>query len=151
VSAPFTRSFTVRWGDVDGNAHLRNTAFSEYANDTRIALLASLGYTWDRFRSLHLGPVLFREEIEYRREAAMGEGVVVDALLAGAAPDASRWSIRHRMWKADGTEMAQVTVVGAWMDLELRKLTPPPRDLAEGFLSMTRCEPFSELPPIRRR
>ena len=96
----------VRWSDADANGHLRNTAYPEFANDTRVALLASFGYPWTRFQSLHLGPVLFREEIEYRREAAIGEEVLVDALCAGIAPDASRWSIRHRLWKADGTEMA---------------------------------------------
>jgi acyl-CoA thioester hydrolase len=151
MSTAFTRSLVVRWSDVDGNGHLRNTAFSEYANDTRIGLLASFGWTWARFQASQLGPVLFREEIEYRREAALGEEVLVDALLAGCAPDASRWSIRHRLWKRDGTEVAQVTVVGSWIDLELRKLTPPPRDLADSFQGMPRCAPFEELPAIRRR
>lgn len=151
MTGPFTRRFVVRWSDVDGNGHLRNTAFSEYSNDTRIGLLASFGYGWSKFQSLHLGPVLFREEVEYRREAAMGDEVLVDATLAGCAPDASRWSIRHRLWKADGTEMAVVTVVGAWIDLEQRRITAPPRDLAESFLAMARSEPFAELPAIRRR
>jgi acyl-CoA thioester hydrolase len=151
MTGPFTRRFVVRWSDVDGNGHLRNTAFSEYANDTRIGLLASFGYTWSKFQSLHLGPVLFREEVEYRREAAMGDEVLVDATLAGCAPDASRWSIRHRLWKTDGTEMAAVTVTGAWIDLEQRRIVPPPRDLAEAFQAMTHSDPFAELPAIRRR
>jgi acyl-CoA thioester hydrolase len=95
--------------------------------------------------------VLFREEIEYRREAAIGDEVLVDALSAGCAPDASRWSIRHRLWKVDGTEMAQVTVTGAWLDLEARRIVPPPGDLAEAFRTMARSEPFAELPAIRRK
>jgi len=151
LTSPFTRRFAVRWSDLDGNGHMRNTAYAEYANDTRVALLASIGYPWSRFQSLRLGPVLFREEIEYRREAAIGDEVLVDALSAGCAPDASRWSIRHRLWKGDGTEMAQVTVLGAWIDLELRKLTPPPRELADAFLAMGRAEPYADLPAIRRK
>jgi acyl-CoA thioester hydrolase len=151
MSAPYTRRFVVRWSDVDPNGHLRNTAYSEYANDTRVGLLASLGYDWPRFQFLHLGPVLFREEIEYRREAAMGEEVLVDAHVAGLAPDVSRWSIRHRLWRADGTEMAQVTVVASWIDLETRRVTAPPQDLAEAFRRLPRGEPFAELPAIRRR
>jgi acyl-CoA thioester hydrolase len=151
MTAPFNRRFVVRWSDVDGNAHLRNTAYSEYATDTRVSLLASFGFTWARFQSLHLGPVLFREEIEYRREAALGDEVLVDALSAGVAPDTSRWSIRHRLWKSDGTEMAQVTVVGAWMDLELRKLVAPPHDLAKALQSMARSDPFADLAALRRR
>jgi len=151
MTSPFHRRFVVRWADADANGHLRNTAYAEYANDTRVALLASLGYAWTRFQALRLGPVLFREEIEYRREAAIGEEVLVDALAAGMAPDASRWSIRHRLWKPDGTEMAQVTVLGSWLDLEARRAVAPPADLAEAFLSMPRSEPFVELPAIRKR
>ena len=151
MTSPFHRRFVVRWADADANGHLRNTAYAEYANDTRVALLASLGYAWTRFQALRLGPVLFREEIEYRREAAIGEEVLVDALAAGIAPDVSRWSIRHRLWKPDGTEMAQVTVVGSWLDLEARRAVAPPADLAEAFLSMARSEPFAELHAIRKR
>jgi acyl-CoA thioester hydrolase len=151
MTGPFSRSFVVRWSDVDGNGHLRNTAFSEYANDTRIGLLGSFGFTWDRFRALGFGPVLFREEVEYRREAALGDAVTVDALSAGCAPDASRWSIRHRLWKGDGTEMAVVTVVGSWLDLEARRAVAPPQDLADAFRSMPRSEPFVEMPALRRR
>jgi acyl-CoA thioester hydrolase len=151
MTTPFARRFVVRWGDADANGHLRNTAFAEYANDTRVALFASLGYPWTRFQSLRLGPVLFREEIDYRREAAIGEEVHVDALVAGLAPDSSRWSVRHRLWKGDGTEMAQVTVMGAWLDLESRKIAAPPHDLAQALQSVTRGDPFAELPAIRRR
>ncbi len=151
MTSPFHRRFVVRWADADANGHLRNTAYAEYANDTRVALLASLGYAWTRFQALRLGPVLFREEIEYRREAAIGEEVLVDALAAGMAPDVSRWSIRHRLWKPDGTEMAQITVVGSWLDLEARRAVAPPADLAGAFLSMARSEPFAELHAIRKR
>jgi acyl-CoA thioester hydrolase len=151
MTAPFTRRFVVRWSDADANGHLRNTAYAEYANDTRVGLLASMGYDWPRFQSIRLGPVLFREEIEYRREAGIGEEVLVDALCAGLAPDASRWSIRHRLWRVDGTEMAQVTVVGSWLDLEARRAVAPPHDLAEAFRALPRSEPFAELPAIRRR
>jgi acyl-CoA thioester hydrolase len=144
------RRYVVRWSDVDGNGHLRNTAFSEYATDARVALFAAIGFPWDRFQALQLGPVLFREEIEYRREASLGEEVLVDARCAGLAPDASRWSMRSRLWKVDGTEMAGVTVVGSWIDLATRKLVAPPREMQEALLSLPRSEPFGALPAIRR-
>ena len=151
MTSPFHRRFVVRWSDADANGHLRNTAFAEYANDTRVALFAALGYGWARFQSLHLGPVLFREELEYRREAAIGDEVLVDALCAGLAPDASRWTIRHRLWKGDGTEMAVVTVVGSWIDLEARRAVAPPHDLADALRSLPRSEPFVEMPSLRRK
>ncbi len=151
MTTPFVRRFRVRWADADANGHLRNTAFSEYANDTRVAVFAAAGYPWTRFQSLHLGPVLFREEIEYRREAAIGEEVLVDAIADGLAPDASRWRVLHRLWKPDGTEMARITVTGSFIDLEARRATAPPQDLADALRSMPRSETFEELPAIRRR
>ena len=90
--------------------------------------------------------MLFREEIEYRREAAMGEEVLVDALAAGLAPDASRWSIQHRLWRSDGTEMAQVTVMGSWIDLETRKLATLPHDLSLALREMQRTESLRGAP-----
>jgi hypothetical protein len=41
MTAPFSRRLVVRWCDVDGNAHLRITANSEEATDSRVSLLAS--------------------------------------------------------------------------------------------------------------
>jgi acyl-CoA thioester hydrolase len=151
MTSPFVRRFVVRWSDADANGHLRNTAFSEFATDTRVALFAALGYDWTRLQAAHLGPVLFREEIEYRREAAIGEEVLVDALASGLAPDGSRWAIVHRLWKPDGTEMAKVKVVGSFIDLEARRATAPPKDLADAMRTMARSDPFEELAAIRRR
>ncbi len=39
----FTVPFEVRRADLDGNRHVRNTAFSEYATHTRFRLLAAHG------------------------------------------------------------------------------------------------------------
>ncbi len=151
MTTPFTRVFVVRWGDVDANHHLRNTAYSEYANDTRYALFQSLGWDWERFQGAGVGPILFRETIEYRREALMGEEVVVDAVLAGLSPDGYRWAVRNRFWKRDGTHMATVDVNGSWIDSTERKLVTPPQALLDGIRSVARAEPFEELPPARRR
>ena len=77
--------------------------------------------------------------------------MLVDAIADGLAPDASRWRILHRLWKPDGTEMARITVSGSFIDLEARRATAPPQDLADALRSMPRSETFEELPAIRRR
>lgn len=151
MTPPFVRRFVVRWSDADPNGHLKNTAYSEYGNDARIALFASIGWPWTRFQEASLGPILFREEIEYRREASIGEEVLVSAEMAGLAPDASRWSVLHRLWKSDGTEMARIVLHGSFMDLEARRATAPPRDLAEALRALPRGDGFAELPAIRKR
>jgi len=146
----FTRHFTIRWSDVDANGHMRNTAYSELCSDTRVALLAEGSFPWDRFEALGLGPVLLRETIAYRREAALGEDVRVDVRAAGLSPDGARWLLRHRMRNSDGERMATVTVLGGWIDFRARRLVVPPPGLAAVFEATRRTQSFVELPPLRR-
>ena len=42
----------------------------------------------------------------------------------------------HTLYKADGRVAATVTVDGAWLDLDRRKLAVPPPDLAAAFAAM---------------
>ncbi len=82
--APFEQQIVVRWQDIDANRHLRNTAYSEFATDTRFRYVAALGYTQERFEALRFGPVILREDIRYRREVLFWElvgGAVLLALL----------------------------------------------------------------------
>jgi acyl-CoA thioester hydrolase len=150
VTRPLERRFTVRWGDVDANGHMRNTAYSEFCSDTRISLFLAAGFGWDRFAAAGVGPVILREEIDYLREAAMGDDVRVDVTCGGLSPDAARWVLRHRMWRPDGEEMARVTARGGWLDLARRRLIVPPDALVKVLRDTPRSEPFEELPPLRR-
>jgi acyl-CoA thioester hydrolase len=118
---------------MDPNGHMRHSAYADYAADQRVALLAEWGYGSARFAQLRLGPILFREETKYLKEINMGEEIRVDGQLASAAPDGSRWTIVHTIYKADGRVAATVTVDGAWLDLDRRKLTVPPAELADAF------------------
>jgi acyl-CoA thioester hydrolase len=40
MSEVFTRSFQIGWGDMDFNAHMRNTAFLDRAADGRMMYFA---------------------------------------------------------------------------------------------------------------
>jgi acyl-CoA thioester hydrolase len=148
--SPFTRSFVVRWSDVDANGHMRNTAYSELCSDTRVAMLAAGGFGWDRFESLGLGPVLLRESIVYRREAGLGEEVHVDVKAAGLSPEGARWKLRHRLVNSSGERMARVTVLCGWIDFATRRLVIPPSELADVLRRLGRSASFRELPPLRR-
>jgi acyl-CoA thioesterase FadM len=71
--AAFECQFEVRWADLDGNRHVRNTAFGEYATHTRFRLLAAHGFDQAQLEGLRFGPVMMREEIRYRREVLFGD------------------------------------------------------------------------------
>ena len=53
--------------------------------------------------------------------------------MTAGTPDGARWTIEHTIYKADGRLAATVTVDGAWLDLDRRKLTTPPAELAQAM------------------
>jgi len=129
-------TYRTRWADMDPNGHMRHSAYADYAADQRVVVLAKHGYTVARFAELRLGPILFREETKYLKEVGVGEEIWVEGQLASVAPDGSRWTIVHTIHKADGRVAAIVTVDGAWLDLDRRKLTAPPAELAAAFAAL---------------
>ena len=129
-------TYRARWADMDPNGHMRHSAYADYAADQRVAVLAGWGYTVARFAELRLGPILFREETRFLKEISIGEEIRVDGKLVSASDDGARWTIRHTIRKADGRVAATVTVDGAWLDLDRRKLTVPPPELAAAFAAL---------------
>jgi acyl-CoA thioester hydrolase len=125
-----SQTYTVRWAELDPNGHMRHSAYADFAADQRVHWLASMGFDVKRFAELQIGPILFREETKYLKEIRGGEQIRVEGRVASSAPDGSRWTIEHTLYKADGRVAATVTVDGAWLDLGRRKLTVPPPDLA---------------------
>src|SRR5690606_20487658 len=96
----FEERFRVRWSDLDANRHVRNTIYSEFATQTRFRLLESHGFPQARFEELRFGPVMFREEIRYRRELLFGEEATVDVRFAGIAEDGSLWRAHQEVTRA---------------------------------------------------
>jgi acyl-CoA thioester hydrolase len=141
----------VRWADLDANRHVRNTAFSEFATHARLQFLASRGFSPQRFTSIGLGPIFFREETVFRRELHLGDTVTIEVRSDGLAPDVSRWRVVHLILRAAGEEAAHVTVEGAWLDLAARRLTAPPDDLAAALRDLPRTAGFEELRSVLRQ
>ncbi|GAA4504335.1 acyl-CoA thioesterase [Hymenobacter ginsengisoli] len=128
-----SQTYTVRWAELDPNGHMRHSAYADFAADQRVHWLASLGFDVKKFAELRLGPILFREETKYLKELHGGEQIKVDGRVTGGTPDGARWTIEHTIYKADGRVAATVTVDGAWLDLDRRKLTVPPTELAQAL------------------
>lgn len=141
----FEEHFTIRWSDLDANRHLRNTVFSEYATHTRFRMLEAHGFSQARFEALRFGPVMFREEIRYRREVLFGESVTANVIVAGLSVDGSRWRVRQEVRRADGKQAAVLTIDGAWIHLDCRKLVAPPPDLLRLLEQLRRASDFEEL------
>jgi acyl-CoA thioester hydrolase len=69
----------VLWSMVDANMHLRHSAYADFAAQARLELLNHLGLDARVFAKLKIGPILFREELIYRKEVGMNDTVRVYA------------------------------------------------------------------------
>lgn len=142
--------FVVRWSDLDANRHLRNTVFSEYATHTRFRMLEAGGFSQADFEEGRIGPVMFREEIRYRREVHFGDEVTVNVLIDGLSRDGSHWRVRQEVRRANGKEAAIITIDGAWIHLDTRKMVAPPPRLADLLRGLPRSSGFEELRSVVR-
>ena len=141
----FTQTFTVRWSECDANGHLRNTCYSEYAVEVRMAFLAFHGFGFEAMKAAGVGPVILREEIDYLRECHMGETLTVDFTALGLSPDGTRFKMGHQLLKQSGKVAARLVVHGGWMDLAVRRLAPPPPALKAILDGVERAPGFEVL------
>lgn len=149
-TARFTRPFYVRWGDMDLNAHMKNTSYLDICPDVRMMFFAENGFSLREFERLRIGPVILRDELDYHRELKLLDAFTVDLVLAGLSEDGSRFRIRNHFVREDGKTAARVTSTGGWLDLDARRLVVPPDDLLQVLLSMPRSEDFETLPTSSR-
>ena len=142
----FTREFHVRWGDLDFNGHMKNTAYLDTSADVRLMYFDSRGFSLREFERLRIGPVIQQEELQYFREMRMLQKVTVTLAAAGLSEDASRFRLRNEFFGEGGKLTARVFSTGGWLDQAARRLTRPPADVARALLELSRSDDFVILP-----
>lgn len=130
----------VRWADADPNLHVRHSSYYDYGAHARIMLFDHLGYGLDEFNELRLGPILFSESCQFIRELHPNRPITVNTLRGDIRADGARWTLYHEIFNHNEEKAAHIKITGAWIDLDKRKLTIPPPDMAEGLLAL----PFGE-------
>ena len=145
-SGRFERRFTVGWADVDGNAHMANTAFLDRAADTRMLYFAAQGASPARLNEQRIGPVIVRDALVYRKELRFLDEFTVDIELLGRSPDGVRFEISNTFRNSAGEVAAIVTSEGLWFDLEHRRPRPPTPEAIAAQAAMPRSDRFKELP-----
>lgn len=131
MDAKYTQTYTVRWADLDANGHMKNTAYIEYAVQSRFAFFAEQGFPATEFSKQHFGPVVFREEVIYYKEMRMLEPLIVTFQVDELNEDGSRFTLHNTLYKENEVKAAEVISKGAWLDTNTRKLTTPPQKLLE--------------------
>ena len=145
----FSRSYDVIWADLDANAHMRHTAYMDYAAQVRLAWLQEMGFSITRLNQSGVGPVLFSETTQYRREVRGGERLTVGLELIGLSDNRKHWRCRQPIHKQDGELAAVVEVQGAWLDLTARKVAPPPTELLAAIDRWPRASDFAPILPVK--
>lgn len=133
----------IRWSDIDPNFHVLHSKYYDYCANARMQVLAENGVTMQAIQQEKVGPILFREECVFKRELNFGDNIEIRIKLIQADIDFARWSFVNEIWKNGDILAAVVTVDGAWMDTEKRKLAIPPERFKKAFAAISKTEKFN--------
>ena len=127
----FIKPVEIRWSDLDPNFHLRHSAYYDIGAYCRMAYLHEAGLTAQKMQELNIGPVIFREECAFKREVKFGDVITVNMQIASCTKGFTRWTMQHEIWKDATILCAVITLEGAWLNTEIRKLTLPPKFITD--------------------
>ncbi|GGE22960.1 MULTISPECIES: acyl-CoA thioesterase [Sphingobacterium] len=135
----------VLWSQIDANVHLRHSAYADFCAQARSNMLNQLGLSLEEFNKRKIGPILFREELNYLREIGLDERIKVSVVITKFNSLNSRFSFRHEIFKENGVKAAVVVVDGAWMNIIERKLTNIPDEWKEIVRNIPKSEDYTEI------
>lgn len=138
----YQQAVEVRWSDLDPNFHLRHSVYYDWGAYVRLSYLNEEGITPMFLLQRQVGPILFREECVFKREVVFGDKVDLNIQLLKSRRDASRWTMRHEVWKNGDTLAAVITIDGAWLDTAKRKLAIPPKEILDLYERFPKSEGF---------
>lgn len=141
----YLKSFEVRWSDLDANRHLANSAYTNFMSHTRMAFFYQHGLTHESLVRHHLGPVVFYEHMHYFKEVLPGQTVRVSLEVTGLSDDGMFFEFHHNFYDEAGRNLAHCELMGGWIDLNKRSLTPLPGEFLELFELLERAEGFRVL------
>lgn len=137
----YEKEIEVRWSDTDPNRHVRHSAYYDFGGHVRIRFFADVGFDSTKMSQLNLGPIIFKEECSYLKEIHPNDTIRINLLKGSINKDCSRWVLHHEIFNKHG-KCAHITLKGAWMDLEKRKLIVPPTELADAFHDLYEGEDY---------
>jgi acyl-CoA thioester hydrolase len=138
----YIKKVEIRWSDLDPNFHVRHSCYYDWGAYCRIAFMNEHGLTPAVMRQYHFGPIIFREECVFKKEVKFGDAVEVRLLLDKVTADHRKWTMLHEIWIQGDTLAALLTIDGAWIDTQQRKVTAPPEAFRLGFDAIPKTEGF---------
>lgn len=132
----YKKQFEIRWSDVDANAHLANSAYTNFMSHARMSFFADYGFSMTEIAKNHIGPVVFYEHMYYFKESFLGAPITVTTEVDGLSEDGMFFKFNHNFYNDKGIHLAHCEMLGSWIDLNKRQLTALPHkflDLAQQF------------------
>lgn len=142
----FEIKFPTIWANFDANAHMRHTAYNDYAAEVRSRFFLAQGFSLSEFAKHNIGPILFSENTKFYREIKLGEDITANLKLIAASSKFERFKFKHQIIKENGIVSAEIEVYGSWIDLKKRKLTSPPQKMIEIFEKLEKPTNFELIP-----
>ncbi|GAA4786914.1 hypothetical protein GCM10023231_13790 [Olivibacter ginsenosidimutans] len=135
---------TLRWADLDPNFHLRHSVYYDLAAQERLSILDRHGITIQAMQAENFGPVLFREECQFKREIHLTSKIYLETKLLKMRKDGSFWTIQHEFLSDSKKLHALLFVEGSWIDTIKRKLARPvPSVVFKGMESLPKTADFT--------
>lgn len=139
----YSKQVEIRWSDIDANFHLRHSVYYDLGAFVRISFMTEQGLTPAMMQENNIGPILFREECIFKREIHFNDLISINVQLVKTTREMGRWTMRHEIWKNHDILSAIITIDGAWMDTEKRKLTLPPESFRQVFTHFPKAPDFA--------
>lgn len=141
----YKKQFEIRWSDVDANRHLANSAYVNFMSHTRVAFFEDHGFSLSNLAKFYISPVIFYEHIYYFKEAFLGTPITVSLEVSGLSEDGMFFKIIHNFYNHKGENLAHCEILGAWINLKSRALTPLPEDFIKEMDTFPKSEDFKIL------
>lgn len=125
----FSIRVEVRGYELDGQGHLNQAVYSQYAEHARWKFLQAAGFTRDRLNEAGIGPVVVRSSTRFQRELRAGDEVDVFCEITGGRGKLIEMSQRFQTPK--GMAIARIDVVVGLLDINSRTLLPDPQAILQ--------------------
>ncbi len=131
MKLPYKSKLDIRWSDLDPNVHVRHSVYYDWGAKVRMDMLAHIGVSLMDLAKFGVGVILMEEQCKFRREIKWGDAIYMlsEANFEGPKGESHMFSFTHQIYKGEEVYCAEINILGAWIDIERRKLCAPPAEL----------------------
>jgi acyl-CoA thioester hydrolase len=104
----YSRTYEIRWSDLDANGHVNYAAYIDAAGDLRYRFFIEHDFPPEKFVELGIGPVYTAIHAQFFREVRMGEIITITYLAAGLSRQGGRWKVHHDVFKSNGKKAVTI-------------------------------------------